>query len=125
MLNLLKRIMGIAKDRDKPGSEKLPSEPEKMAASVGDSDMPVPPPIRERLDCLKTLTPREWEVFEHLICGRKPKEIATLLGVTYPTVNFHCKGLYKKLCINTRTQLFLQYATLDAGDVKKARDGKL
>lgn len=124
-MNFLKRLMGIAEDREKPDSGRLPSKPEKLTASIGGSDMPMPPPIRERLDCLKMLTPREWEVFEHLICGRKLKEIAALLGVTYPTVNFHCKGLYKKLCINSRIQLIIQYATLDAGDVKKAREGKL
>ncbi len=83
------------------------------------------PTLPERLNRLKTLTPREREVYEHLICGRKMREIAELLGITHATVNFHCQRLYKKLCINTRAQLFVQYAALDAADSKKQNKADL
>lgn len=79
------------------------------------------PTMPERLKRLKTLTVREREVYEHLICGRKIREIAELLGITHATVNFHCQRLYKKLCINTRAQLFMQYAALEAADAKKRK----
>lgn len=136
-MSFLKRIQAIAKGRSKSGSketrhepveptaanEPVP-EPKSMTASDNTNDMPELPPVQERLERLKALTPREREVCAHLLRGRKMKEIAGLLGVTYATVNFHCQGLYKKLCINSRAQLFVQYASLDPGDAKKAREKK-
>ena len=134
-MSFLKRIGAIAKGKS---GAKNPHEheqittikeqkfkPGQITASGDTNHMPELPPVEERLDRLKTLTPREREVYEHLISGRKMKEIAGLLGVTYATVNFHCQGLYKKLCINTRAQLFVQYATLDTGNVKKAEEEKV
>lgn len=116
-MRFLKRIWEIAKG-PQTAKEQEP-ELEQVTASDGVGDGLELAPLSERLDRLKTLTPREKEVYEHLIHGRKMKEIAKLLGVTHATVNFHCQGLYKKLGINTRTQLFIQYATLDAGEAKK------
>jgi DNA-binding NarL/FixJ family response regulator len=141
-MSFLKRIREIAGGRSQSGPQKIRKktvqqksgtveqataqermpEPEPTTESGGTGGTPELSPAGERLDRLKTLTPREWEVYEHLIRARKMREIARLLGVTYATVNFHCQGLYKKLCINTRAQLFMQYAVLDAADVKKARE---
>lgn len=137
-MSFLKRIKAIAKGRSKSGSKETPfepgeqtdvkdqaPEPEPITASGDTNCMPAPDPVQERLDRLKTLTPREREVCEHLLRGRKMKEIAKLLGVSYATVNFHCQGLYRKLCINTRAQLFVQYATLDPGEAQKALEEKV
>ncbi|MDX9872457.1 MAG: helix-turn-helix transcriptional regulator [Clostridia bacterium] len=115
-MSFLKRIWEIAKG---PKTAKEQEPESEQVASDGAGDGPELAPLSERLDRLKTLTPREQEVYEHLIHGRKMREIAKLLGVTHATVNFHCQGLYKKLGINTRAQLFIQYATLDGGEAKK------
>jgi len=55
------------------------------------------------------LTPREEEIFTMLLSGKAPKEIAYTLKVSYYTVNFHQKNLYRKLGIQSRAELFAQY----------------
>ena len=57
------------------------------------------------------LTPREMEVFTLLLTEASPKQIASQLKVSYATVNFHTKNLYRKLNIQSRTELFAQYGT--------------
>ena len=56
------------------------------------------------------LTPREMEVFTMLLTDASPKQIAATLGVSYATVNFHSKNLYRKLEIQSRTELFAKYS---------------
>lgn len=111
-MNFLKRIRSLAWGGAESGPKKNRREPAEQTAANGPPESPA---TRERLERLNKLSPREREVYSHLVRGLKMKEIAPLLGVTYATVNFHCRGLYKKLCIHTRAQLFLQYASLDAG----------
>lgn len=55
------------------------------------------------------LTPREMEIFTLLLTDAAPKQIAAILHVSYATVNFHSKNLYRKLNIQSRTELFAQY----------------
>ncbi len=129
-MGFLERIRDIATSRNKSGSKDPPHKPARQTPSkdqesepehrgtLNTDDMPGPSSVQERLDRLTTLTPREQEVYRHLIRGRTMKETARLLGVTYATVNFHCQGLYRKLCINTRAQLFMRYAMLDTDDIK-------
>jgi DNA-binding CsgD family transcriptional regulator len=57
------------------------------------------------------LTPREEEIFTMLLAGRAPKEIAYTLKISYYTVLFHQKNLYRKLGIQSRTELFARYNT--------------
>ena len=61
--------------------------------------------IKESLN----LTEREHEVFTMLLKGIAPKEIAFTLKVSYPTVNFHVSNLYRKLGIQSRSELFAKY----------------
>jgi DNA-binding CsgD family transcriptional regulator len=61
--------------------------------------------IKENLN----LTSREQEVFTMLLAGRSPKEIAYTLKISYPTVNFHTTNLYRKLEIQSRSELFAKY----------------
>jgi len=60
---------------------------------------------RDRLN----LTPREKEIFTMLLDGKAPKEIAFTLKVSYDTVCFHQKNLYRKLDIQSRAELFARY----------------
>jgi DNA-binding CsgD family transcriptional regulator len=55
------------------------------------------------------LTPREEEIFTMLLTGKAPKEIAYTLKISYYTVLFHQKNLYRKLGIQSRAELFARY----------------
>jgi DNA-binding NarL/FixJ family response regulator len=62
---------------------------------------PVPlekPPDHERL------TPRESEVLTYLSKGFTIKEIASLTGIKWFTVNDHIKSIYKKLNVSSRAE---------------------
>lgn len=55
------------------------------------------------------LTPREKEVCGLLLAGHSRKQIAATLQISYPTVGFHCTSLYKKLNINSLSELFAMF----------------
>jgi len=55
------------------------------------------------------LTTRENEVFSMLLTGLNPKEIAYSLNVSYYTIDFHRKNLYRKLGIHSRVELFTRF----------------
>jgi RNA polymerase sigma factor (sigma-70 family) len=109
-MNFFDKIKNAAKGRMREDLADSHDEKDKSGTSEDTSEQSA---VKERLERLKTLTVREREVYCHLLKGLKMREIASLMGVSYSTVNFHCKGLYKKLGINTRAQLFLQYAPLN------------
>jgi DNA-binding NarL/FixJ family response regulator len=56
------------------------------------------PPETERL------TPRESEVLTYLSKGFTIKEIASLMGIKWFTVNDHIKSIYKKLNVSSRAE---------------------
>jgi len=58
------------------------------------------------------LTPREEEIFTMLLAGKAPKEIAHTLKISYYTVLFHQKNLYRKLGIQSRAELFARYSAI-------------
>jgi len=66
-----------------------------------------PPPPPERLG---SLSPRERQIFDLLIEGVAPKEIAYRLKISNSTVDFHRTKLYKKLGIQSLHELFAKYA---------------
>ena len=51
---------------------------------------------------LSDLAPREIEVLEHLVAGRRNKAISERLGVSESTVKFHVAGVLKKLGVDSR-----------------------
>lgn len=51
---------------------------------------------------LAELAPREFEVLEHLVAGRRNKSISERLGVSESTVKFHVAGVLKKLGVDSR-----------------------
>ena len=72
-----------------------------MPASTLTTSKPVPlekPPDHERL------TPRESEVLTYLSKGFTIKEIASLMGIKWFTVNDHNKSIYKKLNVSSRAE---------------------
>jgi two-component system, NarL family, nitrate/nitrite response regulator NarL len=62
-----------------------------------------PVPIEKPLDHDR-LTPRESEVLTYLSKGFTIKEIASLMGIKWFTVNDHIKSIYKKLNVSSRAE---------------------
>lgn len=61
---------------------------------------------------LASLTPRENDVLNSLMQGNTIKQTAELLGIGYCTANTHITSIYKKLEVNSRARLILQYGNL-------------
>jgi len=53
------------------------------------------------------LTNRETEVCGLLLKGHTLRQISGILAIAYPTVNTYCTAIYRKICINSRTELLL------------------
>ena len=84
----------------------------KGPALVGDSGFSVPgdfvttsrPVPIEKAPEHDRLTPREIEVLTYLSKGFTIKEIASLMGIKWFTVNDHIKSIYKKLNVSSRAE---------------------
>ena len=75
------------------------SGPATLGGSVASRPVPLEqPPDQERL------TPRESEVLTYLSKGFTIKEIASLTGIKWFTVNDHIKSIYKKLNVSSRAE---------------------
>ena len=59
---------------------------------------------------LKNLTPKEQEIYDLYVAGKKTKEITEELNITENTLKYHNKNIYSKLGVNSRKQL-LEFAT--------------
>jgi len=57
----------------------------------------------------KDLTPREQEIFDMLLNGISPKEIAFKLKITYYTVDFHRNKIYRKLGVKSIHEFLTKY----------------
>lgn len=58
---------------------------------------------------VETLTAREEEVLGLLAKGYITKEIADQLAISFDTVRFHLKHIYRKLHVRSRTEALLKY----------------
>lgn len=83
------------------GSDGTPSKP--AEPSGFSSSRPMPMGRGTPLDHEK-LTPRETEVLTYLSKGFTIKEIASLTGIKWFTVNDHIKSIYKKLNVSSRAE---------------------
>jgi DNA-binding NarL/FixJ family response regulator len=81
----------------RPASAPLPAD------SGFQSSRPVPSGRGAPLDH-ERLTPRESEVLTYLSKGFTIKEIASLMGIKWFTVNDHIKSIYKKLNVSSRAE---------------------
>lgn len=64
---------------------------------------PIPMDPADKIECAR-LTPRENEVLTYLSKGFTIKEIASLMGIKWFTVNDHIKSIYKKLNVSSRAE---------------------
>ena len=94
--------------------EQAVQEPAAEAAGFANDGSRGSPPVeqgRNQAGKQLNLTRREEEIFTMLLSGKVPKEIASVLKVSYETVRFHNKNLYRKLGISNRAELFDRYMT--------------
>lgn len=66
----------------------------------------VPPVVAPELPGTQQLSPRERDVIEHLLAGRRSKEIALLYGVSAKTVWSHRARAFRKLGVRGVADLF-------------------
>ena len=52
-----------------------------------------------------TLSPRQKEILQSVMCNRANKEIASLLNITVRTVKFHIASLFTKFGVDNRAEL--------------------
>ena len=74
------------------------------------SDMSVvlpldPPTFANDQSRLSALSTREIEVLERVVSGKRNKSIATELGISENTVKFHLSKIYRRLGVQSRTEL--------------------
>ncbi len=70
-------------------------------------EAPAPKPV-DRLEA-SNLTPREKQVAALLLEGLTMRQIAPEMDIAFSTVGTYCKSIYRKLGINSRSELFLWF----------------
>ncbi|MGI6703989.1 MAG: helix-turn-helix transcriptional regulator [Clostridia bacterium] len=63
----------------------------------------------EKSQLVESLTPREKEAFFILLGGYSLKEAAEQLNVRYSTANTYQTAIYKKLNVNSRAELIINF----------------
>jgi len=66
-----------------------------------------PAPDAEPISGVPTLTPREWEILQHLAQGQSNSDIAEQLSLSKATVQNYVSNIYAKLGIETRAEAML------------------
>src|SRR5271157_3520991 len=66
-------------------------------------------PETKKHEPLSTLTLTEREVYQYLQVGKRPKDIAGLLGISALTVRCHIRNIYRKLNIHSHVELINIY----------------
>lgn len=66
----------------------------------------------EKKERIAGLTLRERDTYFLLINGFTLKEAAEQLGIKYSTVNTYATRIYKKLNVNTRSELIINYRNI-------------
>ncbi|MBL8324952.1 MAG: response regulator transcription factor [Rubrivivax sp.] len=95
--------------RQVPPGETVITDPGLFGHTTGFGTTSVPSPTSrpvpiERPPETERLTPRETEVLTYLSKGFTIKEIASLMGIKWFTVNDHIKSIYKKLNVSSRAE---------------------
>ncbi len=63
---------------------------------------------------MKGLTPREMEACMLLLEGYTIKETANQLGIGYSTANTYQTAIYRKLHVNSRAELIINYRNMNS-----------
>ena len=68
--------------------------------------------VHEILNGLRTLTPREHDVLNQVVLGRRNREIASELGITIRTVKEHRGRIMEKMEANSLAELVTMIVTV-------------
>ena len=90
--------MGI----DKPSTHGTQLRPTKLAKKDK--------AISANNEAISRLSSREKEVFLFCMEGMKMKDIAVIMNIKTSTVNGYCRDIYRKLGVNSKTQLIIKYS---------------
>jgi len=85
----------------------LTTEKKQESSAGNDPDQDCEEVSRQKKVAL--LTPREHELYLLLLMGYTLKESAQQLAIKYSTANTHMTGIYKKLEVNSRAELIINY----------------
>ncbi len=83
---------------------------------------PTPAPDAEPIGGAPTLTPREWEILQHLAQGQSNSDIADQLSLSKATVQNYVSNIYAKLGIETRAEAMLYAMRNKLVDIKDVLD---
>ncbi len=108
-LEWLKRMFALMKRRDAAKSPPPAPESGRASESCGGKLIIAEAEKHERTG---KLTPRERELCLFLVEGYTLKESAERLHVKYSTANTHMNGVYRKLGVNSRAELIINYRYL-------------
>ena len=100
---IARRLLTHFRRPDANGTPSLSAMSPAVLDSGFQSSRPVPTGRGAPLDH-ERLTPRESEVLTYLSKGFTIKEIASLMGIKWFTVNDHIKSIYKKLNVSSRAE---------------------
>jgi two-component system, NarL family, nitrate/nitrite response regulator NarL len=103
---IARRLLTHFRHRGSPGDGQAPDSGFSTTASgaFANSGGRAAPVAIERVPEHERLTPRESEVLTYLSKGFTIKEIASLMGIKWFTVNDHIKSIYKKLNVSSRAE---------------------
>jgi DNA-binding NarL/FixJ family response regulator len=79
-------------------------------------------PEAEPAASAQTLTPREWEILQHLAQGQSNSDIAEQLSLSKATVQNYVSNIYAKLGIETRAEAMLYAMRNKLVDIKDVLD---
>jgi DNA-binding CsgD family transcriptional regulator len=67
-----------------------------------------------------SLSKREIEVCKLLLKGYTMRQISAIISISYSTVNTYCTSLYRKLGINSRTELLIIFKDYPINIIKNS-----
>lgn len=70
------------------------------------------------------LSAREQQVAEHLLAGKSNKLIASSLGISESTVEFHLKNIYTRFNVSSRVELILKLRESTVASVDNIADNR-
>lgn len=71
-----------------------------------------------------SLSAREQQVVEHLLAGKSNKLIASALGISESTVEFHLKNIYARYNVSSRVELILKLRESTVASEEKIADNR-
>lgn len=70
------------------------------------------------------MSAREQQVVEHLLAGKSNKLIASALGISESTVEFHLKNIYARYNVSSRVELILKLRESTVASEEKIADNR-